>query len=343
MTEIRCPACERPVADGHTLCSECGGRLIAELLAVPGLVDDWTTTRAGLARLTNERAVGRAAETALPVQSIARDVREGEREDPVGATLRGDRARSHLDTAVGGWARVIAEELGVEIPIGARGLVQLVMNGRMARRDGPPAVAVVRWFEGAPVGPPQPRARVARRGAESLAEPASPIEQAAIWLACNPRVLRTHSAAGDILADITGATEAVRRVIDLPVERRYLGPCPHCSGDLRAAVGETWVRCRGCLTQYPVSELEDAARASAAHRLYTAYELVRVLPELGAPIAKTTLYRWIRARKLVERGWMDRARRITTTKHHATDTAVYRAGDAMALAKRDEDEGGSAA
>ncbi|MFE3597342.1 hypothetical protein ACFXOH_21585, partial [Bacillus subtilis] len=74
-------------------------------------------------------------------------------------------------------------------------------------------------------------------------------------------------------------------------------------------------------------------------------ELLRVLPELGAPVAKTTLYRWIRADKLTERGWMDRAGRITTTKRNRTDTTVYRCGDALDLAKggAEEDEGGSAA
>ncbi|MFE3279636.1 hypothetical protein [Nocardia sp. NPDC059239] len=46
------------------------------------------------------------------------------------------------------------------------------------------------------------------------------------------------------------------------------------------------------------------------------------------------LYRWIRAHKLTERGLMDRARRITTTKRNPSDAAVYRCGDALELAQQ---------
>ncbi|MFE3060674.1 hypothetical protein [Nocardia sp. NPDC059239] len=349
---IECPACMRPCPDGWALCVPCAERLVVELLAVPGLVAEWTTTRAGLARVSAGRYGGRSAETALPVQSIARDLPEWAEQDEVGATLRGDRARHRLDNAVGTWARLVAEELRVEIPIGARGLVQLAANSRAGRLDAPPVVEVVHWLEGvvvyglkgAPVGPPRRRARIVRRGADMLAEPATPIEQAAVWLACHAHALRTHPAAGDALAEITGATEGMRRVVDR-AERRYRGVCPACSAELHAGPGESYVRCRGCWAQYDVAEIEATARDSAAERLYTAGELLRVLPELGAPVAKTTLYRWIRADKLTERGWMDRAGRITTTKRNRTDTTVYRCGDALDLAKggAEEDEGGSAA
>ncbi|MGV9666952.1 hypothetical protein [Nocardia niigatensis] len=349
---IECPACMRPAPDGWYLCVTCADRLVAELLAVPGLVDDWTTTRAGLARVSAGRYGGRSAETALPVQSIARDLPEWAEQDEVGAALRGDRARDRLDNAVGTWARVIAEDLGVEIPIGARGLVQLAVNARAGRLDAPPVVEVVRWLEGvvvrgiesARVGPPRQRARIVRRGADALSTPATPIEQAAVWLACHSHALRTHRAAGEALADITGATDAMRRVVDRS-EQRYRGVCPHCSAELRAGLGESYVRCRGCWAQYDVAEIEATARNSAAEQLYTAYELLRVLPELDAPVSKTTLYRWIRTHKLAERGWMDRARRITDTKRNPTDTAVYRCGDALELAQgaAEDDEGGSAA
>ncbi|MFE3196247.1 hypothetical protein ACFXHA_45130 [Nocardia sp. NPDC059240] len=329
---IECPACMRPAPPGWFLCATCADRLVAELLAVPGLVDEWTTTRAGLARMSAGRYGGRSAETALPVQSIARDLPEYEEQDAVGATLRGDRARQRLDNAVGTWARLVAEERGVEIPIGARGLAQLAVNGRAGRLDAPPVVEVVRWLEGAPVGPPRPRARIVRRGADTLTAPATPVEQTAVWLACHAHTLRVHALAGDALAEITGATEGIRRVIDRS-ERRYRGVCPHCSAELRAGLGESYVRCRGCWVQYDVAEIEAAARESAAKRLYTAGELLRVLPELGAPVAKSTLYRWIRARKLTECGWSDRGRRITDTKHNHSDAAVYRCGDALALAE----------
>ncbi|MFE3572549.1 hypothetical protein ACFXON_24385, partial [Bacillus subtilis] len=121
--------------------------------------------------------------------------------------------------------------------------------------------------------------------------------------------------------------------------------CPACSAELHAGPGESYVRCRGCWAQYDVAAIEATARDSAAEQLYTAGELLRVLPELGAPVAKTTLYRWIRTHKLTERGWVDRAGRITSTKHNPTDTAVYRCGDALDLAKggAEDDEGGSAA
>lgn len=345
--EVQCAECSRPVGDRLTLCTHCGDRLRAELLSVPGVLADLTTMRSGQARFTSQRVGSRGAEVALPVQSIARDRHESQPQDPVGAELRGDRGYTRLETAVTGWARVLGEHLGEDIPIGARGLQQLAVNGRTQPADH--TAVPVRDAQGKFV-------RVARRHPDALTSPATPIEQAAVWMACYPHQLRAHEAAGEMLAEITDALTELRRIVDRPAELRYLGPCPGqlhdgvpCEFGLRAEPGETWVRCGRCNTQHSVPDLQAKARGIAEDQLYTLFEMRSVLAAVGTVVSKQTLHWWANGRKenrLEPRGWQhaDGGRvRITDHQISERDRQVYRLGDALALAARDEKQGGSAA
>ncbi|WP_306357434.1 MULTISPECIES: hypothetical protein [unclassified Nocardia] len=364
--DVLCAGCDRPVPDALPLCPLCGARLVDELLAVPGLLADLTITRAGLGRLATQHTGTRPTGSPMLVQSVARDAPEDAPQDPVGAELRGDRALERLQGTLGTWARVLADWLRVDIPIGAPALAQMVANGRRAvpRHDGMAGghrsaadrtdSVVVRWTVRDPAtGTGRPRARLGHRHADALTEPASALEQAAVWMACHPHELRAHEAAGDMLADITGATTAVRRVVDLPPDLRYLGPCPGilrdgstCAAELLAERTVDWVRCRRCRTQHDVRTLERAAASAADEYLYTLGEVLRILAAVGEPVPRTTLYRWRREGKIEPRGWLHADRygvRITDHPRGERDQPVFRLGDVRALARRGDDEGGSAA
>lgn len=320
MNEIVCAECERPVKDGLTLCVTCGDTLCEALLAVPELLLDLTITRVGLGRSNAQRTGGRPTEVALPVQSIARQTPEGEPEHAVGAELLGDRAVAALNNSITTWARAVAEDLGVSPHIGGAWLVHITEQHRGAPpRDGSTLPLV-------------------RLGT---------VEQAAVWLAQHREPLRAYEAALDLLHDVTDAVARLRAAVDHRPERRYLGPCPECSAELRAERGESWVRCQACRTQHEIARIENKARAYAEDRLYTLAELLRVLDVLGAPVPKRTLYWWASEHKIEPRGWMHRDERGTRITDHQLDTdrdkAVYRTGDALKLARREAEQGGTAA
>ncbi|GAB4582607.1 hypothetical protein Ntsu_04390 [Nocardia sp. IFM 10818] len=314
--DITCARCERPVKDGLTLCVSCGNDLCSALLAVPELLLEIAITRAGLGRTTSERTIGRPAEPPLPVQSVAQLRKEGEPEHEVGAELLGDRALAALGHAVITWARAVAEDLGVSPHVNGAWLVHITEQ----HRGSPPR-------DGATLP-------LVRLGA---------VEQAAVWLAQHREILRAHEAGLDMLYDITEALDRLRAAIDRRPEKRYLGPCPNCRTELRAEPGESWVRCRACREQYEIARIEADARAVAEDRLYTLAELVPVLDALGAPVPKRTLYWWASERKIEPRGWMNRDGRITDHRRNDADKAVYRTRDALRLAGKQTERGGSAA
>ncbi|MEU0871634.1 hypothetical protein [Nocardia brasiliensis] len=308
MAEILCAHCERPVKDGLRLCVNCGDTLVYALLVVPELLLEITITRTGLDRMQGAHTAGRSAETALPVRATSH-----------GATMVGDQALATLDHAITTWARALAEDLGVSPHLGGAWLTHLAAQHR----------------GGAP-----------RDGATLPLLGLTELEQAAVWLAQHREPLRAYEAAPELLDDVTTAVERLRAAIDRPPELRYLGPCPHCSAALRAERGESWVRCR-CGTQHEISRIEADARAAAEDKLYTVADLLRVLATLGTPMPKRTLYRWAAEHKLTPRGWqhVDRDGLVRITDHRIDDDdkKVYRLGDVAALARREPNEGGSAA
>ncbi|MFE7747066.1 hypothetical protein [Nocardia sp. NPDC057455] len=329
-----CQRCERPVGDDRALCPTCGEELIDALRAIPGLVADLAVLRAGQARLTPVRTGGRSADTRLPVQLADRRGRGRV------WTMQGERALTRLETSVTTWARRLARTLAVPLPVTSPGLIQLALNARHDPRRGgrEETTALVTAHH----------VRHVRRHPDALADtPATGAELCAIWLACHPHELRTHPRAGDIAADIGAAVDGLRRVVDRPPDRRYLGPCPTaldgvddegrprvCGYELRVEPGKAWVKCARCKQQHDVALIEAAARTHAEDGLWTVAELVSILASIGRPVPRSTLYDWAHKHKIAPRGYQHDTR-ITDHKIDDTDPAVYRLGDVLALANRE--------
>ncbi|WP_146165187.1 MULTISPECIES: hypothetical protein [Nocardia] len=359
--DVRCASCKAAVPDNLTLCQRCGTDIVADLLTVPALLAELAVTRAGQAKFNGERTGGRSAETPLPIRPTKGRTALGLFAADV--AIQGDNTIARLSTAVGQWARLLAEHHRVDIPIGAPGLVQLVANGR-ARAYLPETSSA--WQ---PTGRTTARDhtattatltrvdkdgnrhyRVSRRNADALTSPATAIEQAAIWLACHPLDLRRFDTAGDLASDIHKALKQIRATIDRPREPRQIGPCPDCGVELLAHPDEdgqlpAWVRCSECGAQQHVHTVMQDALDSIRNRLFTVLEIVRITAQFGEPIAKRTLHRWAQENRVEARGYLHTDKqygtRITDHPVHPRDPRVYRLGDVLDVAQRDEE--GSAA
>lgn len=331
-----CTVCERPVGDARALCITCRGELTKALQEIPGLYADLIILRSRQARLTSGRTGGRSAEDPLPIRLVDPTRRDWK--------MQGDRALGHLADVVCGWARVIAEGLAVELPIGAPALVQLVANARCGP-DNREHVDPVRTTDahGHTVHVRQPQ----RDPVALTTTPATAVEQCAIWLVCHPHDLSAHPAAGVMYTEIADAVAGLRRVVDRPTDRRYLGPCPTvleghdedgrprtCSVELRAEQGRNLVRCARCRTEHDVQALEAATLARAENEVWTVAELLHVLKSIGTPIPRSTLYDWARTRRITPRGYKHGAR-ITDHRIALDDPEVYRLGDVRDVARRD--------
>ncbi|WP_169812917.1 hypothetical protein, partial [Nocardia niwae] len=308
----------------------------------PGLLADLETARSGQARIAADRAGGRSAEVPLPIADTTNEDRGH------GVRLLGEREALALSTALHGWARILADQLGVEIPLEARSLAVLAANARHTggSSEAPVVVHEHRLRKGVRVR----ESHVALRTAAHLIPSASIDDRLAVWLASHPHGLRELDAAEAAHHDIVGAVNRLRHMVDRPADRRYLGRCPvrvddggTCAANLWAEPDAAWVRCANCRQQQQVAHLEDQATASAREMLCTMPELLHACAAIGSPIARRTGYRWAAEGRLTRRAWLIRSRagvRITDL-HEDGAVPVYRVGDALELARREFAERGS--
>lgn len=318
MTAVQCVECGRALGSNAALCRPCVDELVEQLLRVPALLHELGITRAGLGRTGTPSAGGRPSEQPLPIRVVGR-------------RLAGESAVQRLETAVIGWARVIGEELGVVPAVHTAYLVDITQAQRLSLRADRPREPI---------------------DTTVLSEPVTAVEQAAVWLTHYRREIAQHEAADELARDVGAAVAALGRVI-WPAEREYLGLCHNpwregapCGHELWADVGDAHTRCRRCRTQYDVAALKTAVLRGAEDGLYKVADLLRLLDRYGHRIPRATLYRWARDRRIEPRGWQhvdERGIRITDHRIDEADVQVYRLGDALKLAAREPNEGGSAA
>lgn len=232
-----------------------------------------------------------------------------------------------LDTARSGQARFAGERIGgksAEVPLPIADVTRRTEHGvrLLGQREQHRVInAVTTW---------------ARDIAETLGVMTPNIFGDLVeWLIRREHEMRGHVAAEELHSDIVGGVIALRRVIDRPVDRKFVGRCPQDGANLWAEIGESWVRCRTCREQHSVRDLEDQAAEAARDMLCTVPELLRACTAIGRPIAKRTAYYWAQHGRLTVRGWMTRDEhgdRITD-RHSDGAVPVYRVGDALELSK----------
>lgn len=91
-----------------------------------------------------------------------------------------------------------------------------------------------------------------------------------------------------VLKRLRTLCEEGERLIDLPADSHYYGPCPQCASGLYADADDTSpeVKCGGCMWAWPIDWVRDNALQSANRQQYSAADclrLVRVLRGGSAP------------------------------------------------------------
>ncbi|WP_285189930.1 hypothetical protein [Rhodococcus sp. MEB041] len=316
-----CHNCDRPTPDDSPICATCIGSLRNDLLGVPGLIADMTVTRGRLDRVSrNTNGGGRSSETMLPIRErIDKSAPAGQ---PNGEVQPVTRPLDALVTQLGLTARLIADHAKIDLEeiLGSAGLHQLAVNLRGGRID--------------PELPPRTDPTLL------TTEAVLDVEEAAVWLAHNPRLLTAYPDAAALFDEVTDVIAMARIAIDRLPELSYKGTCDYtawtggtettCGADLYVERGDDFARCGKCGAHYDVRELNRQIQARMHDMNYTATELASLLTELGHRLPSNTLRSWAHRRELTPRGWKHRGR-ITSTWIHRNDPPVYRLGDVLDL------------
>lgn len=124
----------------------------------------------------------------------------------------------------------------------------------------------------------------------------------AAWITRHPSWIGAHPAAGELADELLDAIARAWRVVDLPPERVYCGPCPECREvDLYARPGRVVVTCLECGAEHQVAELREFLLDAARQTYATAAECARALPELlGRELSANTIRKWAHAGKLTQ-------------------------------------------
>lgn len=160
-----------------------------------------------------------------------------------------------------------------------------------------------------------------------LRAPAGTTVDAATWMVGLPGLLALHPAADELHDEITHVVARIRRVIDLPPDRIYAGPCDaridgeRCPDHLYARPGHRRVQCGSCATEHDVEERRNWMISYAVDLRVTATVALgwaRVL--LDKTIPRGTWDSWVSRGRIVPHG--------TDGKGHP----VFRFGDVQDLA-----------
>lgn len=126
--------------------------------------------------------------------------------------------------------------------------------------------------------------------------PANNLVSLSRWLLWRVDGLAFNDMAAEFIADVLIAVRDCRRVIDLPPERAYAGPCPECKRDLYHRPAATEAKCPGCGQVYDVAEvqawMQDRIREHMTDRLVTSHEGATLLGRMGLETPQREIGRW---------------------------------------------------
>jgi hypothetical protein len=135
--------------------------------------------------------------------------------------------------------------------------------------------------------------------------------------------IRTQHWAPEILDELQNTAEQLRRMVDRPADKLFVGYCTECDQALHAKIGAQWVKCRACEKDYSVEASRDAMWVAAQDHHGTAAEISRAISWLGqVPLTADRIYKWVERKRLVERGRLPYRGRLVP---------IYRIGDVAAL------------
>lgn len=118
--------------------------------------------------------------------------------------------------------------------------------------------------------------------------------------------LLVRADAGQAVDELTYAVALIRRAIDRPADRVYVGTClaplpdrKHCTTDLYAHRGADTITCPACTVEYDVSARRSWLLDQAENQLATAPEIARAVTALGQPIKVERIRQWAHRGRLI--------------------------------------------
>lgn len=148
------------------------------------------------------------------------------------------------------------------------------------------------------------------------------------WMLRHFDLIRTHPAADQLRDEIGYAVDQVRRAVDRPVQRVFVGPCLEpiedigkCQADLYARPTADTVICHTCGAEHDIETRRAWLLAQAEDQLAHAELIGRAAPALGVEVTPAAI-----------RGYATRGRIVP----HGTDLQgrpLYRVGDVIDVAR----------
>lgn len=134
------------------------------------------------------------------------------------------------------------------------------------------------------------------------------------WLLWRVDGLAFNDMAHEFVSSVTTAIRDCQRIIDLPPERSYAGPCPECKSDLYHRPAATEAKCPGCGQVYDVAEVQAWMQARIEEhmtdRLVTSREGSTLLSRFGLETGQRTIDKWHERGKVAEAGHDAKGRRL---------------------------------
>lgn len=136
--------------------------------------------------------------------------------------------------------------------------------------------------------------------------------------------IKAQHWAPEILDELTDAAEQLRRMVDRPHDREYIGRCDECTENLYRKPGALTAKCRHCGTEYSdAADRRLAVMDDLNDLLLTAAEIELAFTDIGrAPLTAARVRKWAQRERLKPRGHV-----IVRGKEHPT----YLVADVAAL------------
>lgn len=108
----------------------------------------------------------------------------------------------------------------------------------------------------------------------------------------NLALLMRWDGVAALLADVRELSQEAERLIDLPPESQYFGPCPQCATGLYADADAqvSQVDCMRCDWSWPIEWVRDSALQAANRQQHSAADCLRLVRVLGRDVARSSFY-----------------------------------------------------
>lgn len=161
--------------------------------------------------------------------------------------------------------------------------------------------------------------------------PADTVASCCLYLLGHADWIRTMVWAPEILDELDNLEAQLRRMVDRPADREYIGNCDECSENLYRKPDSHKAKCRHCLKEYDdAADRRLAVMGDLNDHYLTAAEIELAFTDIGrTPLTAARVRKWAQRDRLVARGHA-----IVRGKEHPT----YLVADVANLLAQDSEQ-----